>query len=132
MDFNFNFACGSDIQSHSAKGAIGIRIDGIDNFSIENVYINNIINWGDLCSDKCGEYEKITFEGGDVDKDIQYDYTATKVYGTLTNYASGEIMNVKIETLKSFQMHATLIEVHFICVLCFLSFFICVFNCSSK
>ena len=102
-DIGLELRCGSDIQSHSAKGAIGIRIDGVQDFTLEGITIHNIVNWGDAGSDVCGEYEKITFETGvDVDKDIQYGYTGTKVHGILTDYASGTIRNVKIEHLKSY------------------------------
>eukprot|EP01083_Nonionella_stella_P034161 93529_1 len=101
-DVGIRFSCGSDIQSHSAKGAIGIRIDGVDDFSVEDVYIHDIVNWGNLGSDHCGEYENVVFEEGvDVDKDIQYGYTGHKVHGILTDYASGSIKNIKIEKLDS-------------------------------
>merc|ERR1712130_837360 len=96
------FLCGSDIQSHSAKGAIGIRIDGVQDYNLENIHIHDIENWGDLGSDACGQYEQITFENGvDVDKDIQYGYTGDNVHGILTDYAYGTIKNVNINNLKS-------------------------------
>jgi len=95
--------CGSDIQSHSAKGAMAIRIDGVQDFKIENVYIHNVVNWGELGTNICGEYESITFQTGvDNDKDIQYGYVGSKVHGILLDYASGDIKNVKIEHLKSY------------------------------
>jgi len=95
--------CGSDIQSHSAKGTIGIRIDGVQNYHLEDIYIHNVVNWGEQGSELCGEYEKITFEiGVDVDKDIQLGYTGTKVHGILTDYASGTMKNIKIAHLKSY------------------------------
>ena len=101
-EIDITFLCGSDIQSHSAKGAIGIRIDGTQNFNVHDVHIHDLINWGDLGSDKCGQYERIVFETGvDVDKDIQYGYTGDNVHGILTNYATGSIKNVKVENLKS-------------------------------
>ena len=75
------FRCGSDIQSHSAKGAIGIRVDGCQGMIIDNVYIHNLVNWGELGSDQCGEYSEISFETGvDVDKDIQYGYSGMSVF----------------------------------------------------
>eukprot|EP00486_Rosalina_sp_Unknown_P011624 CAMPEP_0201591958 /NCGR_PEP_ID=MMETSP0190_2-20130828/189984_1 /ASSEMBLY_ACC=CAM_ASM_000263 /TAXON_ID=37353 /ORGANISM="Rosalina sp." /LENGTH=966 /DNA_ID=CAMNT_0048050509 /DNA_START=186 /DNA_END=3086 /DNA_ORIENTATION=- len=105
-----SFRCGSDIQSHSAKGAIGVRIDGVQNFELEDVHIHNLHNWGDLGSDACGEYEEIVFETGvDVDKDIQYGYSGDNVHGILTNYAAGSISNVRVENLHSW--HGTSIGV---------------------
>eukprot|EP00484_Ammonia_sp_Unknown_P002063 CAMPEP_0197022628 /NCGR_PEP_ID=MMETSP1384-20130603/3451_1 /TAXON_ID=29189 /ORGANISM="Ammonia sp." /LENGTH=154 /DNA_ID=CAMNT_0042450699 /DNA_START=108 /DNA_END=569 /DNA_ORIENTATION=- len=46
-----DFRCGSDIQSHSGKGVMGIRMDGTQNFIVEDVYIHDLVNWGDLGSD---------------------------------------------------------------------------------
>jgi len=105
--------CGSDIQSHSAKGAIGIRIDGVQDYNLENVYIHDIVNWGDLGSDACGEYEQITFEiGVDVDKDIQYGYSGDNVHGILTDYAFGSMKNVQIDNLKSLHGSANAIALY--------------------
>ena len=58
------FRCGSDIQSHAAKGAIGIRIDGTKNFAMDNVLIENVVKHGDLGTDLCGEYDTIEFAEG--------------------------------------------------------------------
>ena len=77
-------------------------MDGVQEFTLEDVYIHDIVNWGDLGSDECGEYEYINFASGfDTDKDIQYGYTANNVHGILTDYASGTMKNIKIENLKS-------------------------------
>ena len=48
--------CGSDIQLHSSKGAIGLRIDGTQNITLQNLYVHDIENWGALGIDLCGEY----------------------------------------------------------------------------
>ena len=101
-DVDVSFRCGSDIQSHSGKGAMGIRIDGTEPFVLDNIYIHDLVNWGALGSDQCGEYEEIEFEAGvDVDKDIQYGYTGNNVHGILTDYAVGAIHDIRIENLLS-------------------------------
>jgi len=105
--------CGSDIQSHSAKGAIGVRIDGVQHFTLENVYVHDVTNWGALGSDMCGEYDQITFESGvDVDADIQYGYTGTKVHGILTDYASGSMTDIRVENLESWYGSANAIAIY--------------------
>eukprot|EP01083_Nonionella_stella_P017323 48442_1 len=109
---SLTFQCGSDIQSHSAKGAIGIRIDGTKRFNLENIYIHDLVNWGSLGSDACGEYEQITFETGvDVDKDIQYGYTGGNVQGILTDYATGSMKNIKVESLESWHGTSSAISI---------------------
>ena len=96
------FLCGSDIQSHSAKGPIGIRIDGTKEFTLEHIHIKNLHNWGEIGSDACGEYEEIEFaEGFDVDKDIQYGYSGDNTHGILTDYAQGIMKDITIENLGS-------------------------------
>merc|ERR1712154_525319 len=108
-----DFRCGSDIQSHAAKGAIGIRIDGTKNFAMDNVLIENVANHGDLGTDLCGEYDTIEFaEGFGVDKDIQYGYTGNNVHGILTDYATGSLQDVTVRNVESWHGSAIGIAVY--------------------
>jgi len=112
-DIGLQLMCGSDIQSHSAKGAMGIRIDGVQDYHLENIYIHNVVNWGEFGSTACGEYEAITFAiGFDTDKDIQYGYTGNNVHGILTDYASGTMKNIKVAHLKSHRGSANAIALY--------------------
>eukprot|EP00483_Globobulimina_turgida_P001865 UN01867 len=92
-------SCGTDIQLHSSKGAIGLMINGAQNSIFDNIFIHDIYNFGALGSTICGPYDllHITFE----DIDIQYGYTATRAHGLVIDYASGEYTNIHIDNIQS-------------------------------
>ena len=98
------FKCDSDIQSHAANGAIGVRIDGTKQFALRNVRVDGVRNHGERGSDACGEYEAINFaKGFGVDKDIQLGYTGDNVHGVLIDYAEGVLERVTVAHLESAQ-----------------------------
>ena len=101
----FHGMCGSDIQLHSSKGSIGLRIDGTQNINVDNVYIHDIINWADLGNQEwCGQYLGPTV--GNEDIDIQYGYTGTRSHGLAIDYASGTLKNIQIENIQSYHGEA--------------------------
>ena len=94
-----NMECNTDIQMHTNKGAIGLRIDGVQNIQLQDIYIHDIINYADLGSDICGEYEVSTISKED--SDIQYGYTATRSHGIIVDYAKGIFDGITIENIES-------------------------------
>lgn len=53
----YKYQCNGDSMHHVIKGLIGIKIDCCDNLKIENCFLNNIINYGNLGSYKDGNYQ---------------------------------------------------------------------------
>ena len=96
--------CNTDIQLHSSKGAIGLRLDGPQNFNLSNIYIHDIVNWADLGHDWCGEYDGP--QVGDESIEIQYGYTGTRAHGLITDFAQGVIDNIFIENIESYHGEA--------------------------
>jgi len=97
---DYNPICGSDIQLHSSKGAIGMRIDGTQRLQIRDVYIHDVVNWGALGNDLCGEwhYPTISHE----DPQIQYGYTGNRAQGMIASHATGNLTGVHIENIESY------------------------------
>jgi len=107
------FRCGSDIQSHAAKGTIGIRVDGVKQLSMRDVVVERLTNRGDLGTDLCGEYDAVAFtKGFGVDSDIQYGFCGNNVHGILVDYASGSFENVAVRDLESWTGSAVGIAIH--------------------
>ena len=96
----YDGVCGSDIQLHSSKGAIGLRIDGTQNINLNNVYVHDIQNWGALGIDLCGEYHYPTVSHED--PQIQYGYTGNRAQGIIASYASGTMIDITIENIESY------------------------------
>ena len=102
--------CNTDIQLHSSKGAIGLRFDGAQNVDINGIYIHDIVNWADLGANWCG-----LSDGPGVsneDKDIQYGYTGTRAHGLVIDYVTGNIGNISIENVESWNGEAIGINVY--------------------
>jgi len=97
--------CGTDIQLHSSKGAIGLRIDGTQNINVDGVYVHDIKNWADLGSSTwCGPYPGP--DVGNEDIDIQYGYTGTRSHGIVVDFASGTFSNIIVEDIESYNGEA--------------------------
>eukprot|EP00486_Rosalina_sp_Unknown_P001205 CAMPEP_0201565262 /NCGR_PEP_ID=MMETSP0190_2-20130828/4248_1 /ASSEMBLY_ACC=CAM_ASM_000263 /TAXON_ID=37353 /ORGANISM="Rosalina sp." /LENGTH=712 /DNA_ID=CAMNT_0047982553 /DNA_START=729 /DNA_END=2869 /DNA_ORIENTATION=- len=101
----FHGMCGSDIQLHSSKGSIGLRVDGTQNINIDGVYIHDIYNWAELGNEEwCGPYSGPTV--GNEDIDIQYGYTGTRSHGLVIDWAQGTLKNIQIENIESYHGEA--------------------------
>merc|ERR1711933_14795 len=97
-------SCGTDIQLHSSKGAIGLLVNGAQDSTFDNIYIHDVYNWADLGMLTCGPYDQIhiTFE----DIDIQFGYTGSRAHGMVIDYTSGDYTNIKIEDIESYHGEA--------------------------
>eukprot|EP00486_Rosalina_sp_Unknown_P012144 CAMPEP_0201592364 /NCGR_PEP_ID=MMETSP0190_2-20130828/190279_1 /ASSEMBLY_ACC=CAM_ASM_000263 /TAXON_ID=37353 /ORGANISM="Rosalina sp." /LENGTH=866 /DNA_ID=CAMNT_0048051107 /DNA_START=228 /DNA_END=2828 /DNA_ORIENTATION=+ len=103
--------CGSDIQLHSSKGAIGLRIDGPDNLVVDGIYIHDVANWAPLGNqDWCGGYGGPSVGGED--PDIQYGFTGTRSHGMIIDYAQGTLSNIQIEGIESYNGEANGLTVY--------------------
>jgi len=108
--------CGTDIQLHSSKGAIGLRVDGTQNMAVDNLFIHDIYNAADLGSQTwCGQYPGP--DVGNEDIDIQYGYTGTRAHGLVLDYVSGSFSNVNVENVESYYGEANAVTIYKQCTL---------------
>jgi len=91
--------CGTDIQVHSVKGSIGVRVDGADNLNIDNLRISDILSTTQLGSMRCGEYDAPTIAGEEVY--IQPGFNGHRAHGLTTVYTSGTIKDLYIDSIAS-------------------------------
>ena len=77
--------CGTDIQLHSPKGAIGLMVNGAQDSVFNNIYIHDIYNWAELGMDVCGPYEELHLTQEDID--ISYGYTANSPFFSFLQWA---------------------------------------------
>eukprot|EP00484_Ammonia_sp_Unknown_P011181 CAMPEP_0197073724 /NCGR_PEP_ID=MMETSP1384-20130603/210752_1 /TAXON_ID=29189 /ORGANISM="Ammonia sp." /LENGTH=1715 /DNA_ID=CAMNT_0042512563 /DNA_START=84 /DNA_END=5232 /DNA_ORIENTATION=+ len=96
----FNLYGSTDIQLQSTKGAIGVRIDGVQNFKFEQLTIHNIENWGIKGSSLAGEYAVPQITGNE-QPDIQYGYTSNRAQGLMIVSGVGVLNNVEIYDVNS-------------------------------
>eukprot|EP01084_Bolivina_argentea_P298668 514715_1 len=94
--------CNTDIQLHINKGVIGLRIDNVQGFDVNNVQIENLINTGGLGTETaiCGAYTQ-----GNAHQDplITAGYTGTEGYGiTITQSTQGTIDGASINGIETF------------------------------
>merc|ERR1719204_1997108 len=92
--------CGTDIQLHSSKGAIGLRVDGAQALEVDNVWVHDIRNAAQLGSETwCGAYPGPTV--GNEDIDIQYGFTGSRAHGVVLDFAQGNVSNVRVHNVES-------------------------------
>jgi len=97
--------CGTDIQLHSSKGAIGLRVDGVKNLQVNGLHVHDIFNVAELGSTCwCGPYDGPTV--GNEDIEIQYGYTGTRAHGIVLDFAKGALREVVVEHVESFHGEA--------------------------
>jgi len=97
--------CGTDIQLHSSKGAIGLRIDGVQQLVASNIYIHDVVNWADLGSQEwCGAYTGL--DVGGEDPEIQYGFSGTRSHGMVVDFAQGTLSNIQIANVESWNGEA--------------------------
>lgn len=99
LDKNLDVHCGTDIQVHSVKGAIGLRVDGAQNLQIDGLQISDILSTTELGSMRCGEYDAPEIAGEEIY--IQPGFNGHRAHGLTTVYTSGSIKNVQIDDVKS-------------------------------
>merc|ERR1719491_1976363 len=102
--------CGTEIQLHSSKGAIGMMVNGAQNSVFEHIYIHNVYNWADLGSDVCGEYAGPHLTTEDID--IQFGYTGTRAHGMTIDFTTGAYRNIRIENVESLHGEANGLTVY--------------------
>jgi len=91
--------CGTDIQVHSVKGAIGVRVDGADNLQIDGLTITDVLSTTNLGSMICGEYDAPAIAGEQVY--IQPGFNGHRAHGLTTVYTNGVIKDLNIDGVSS-------------------------------
>lgn len=99
LERHLDVHCGTDIQVHSVKGAIGVRVDGADSVEIRNVTISDVASTGDLGSMRCGEYVVPQIAGESAY--IQPGYNGHRAHGMTLVYSNGVIEDVAISEVSS-------------------------------
>ncbi len=95
----YNIYGSTDIQLQSMKGAIGIRINGVNNFKIQSSSIHNIENYGVLGSKLAGEY--ISQSISNENDNIQYGYTGNRAQGLMIVNGQGSLNSIEISDIIS-------------------------------
>jgi len=99
------YLCAVDGMGQTAKGAFGLRIDGVNDVDITNLAIENIVEYADLGYEICGKCTKCAFESrtpyqigysGNMAQGISVDYTTNL---KITNLA---MRNVESKTGRAF------------------------------
>eukprot|EP01083_Nonionella_stella_P087970 244933_1 len=97
--------CGTDIQLHSSKGAIGLRVDGTQHLNVDTLYVHDVYNWAELGSETwCGAYPGPMV--GNEDIEIQYGYTGTRAHGVVMDYVDAMFRDITIENIESYHGEA--------------------------
>jgi len=93
--------CNTDIQLHINKGVIGMRVDNVVGFEVNNINIHDLINTGNLGHETiCGAYEQ-----GNAHQDplITAGYTGTEGYGiTITQSTDGSVSGAVIDSIETY------------------------------
>jgi hypothetical protein len=89
---NIEFLCAVDGMIHAAKGAFGLRIDGVDDVSIDSMIIENIVEYSALGYELCGKCNKCAFEAR---TPYQMGYAGNMAQGISADYAA----NLKVKDL---------------------------------
>lgn len=90
------YLCAVDGMIHAAKGAFGLRIDGVDSVSIDTMTIENIAEYADLGYEMCGPCSKCAFEAR---TPYQIGYAGNMAQGISADYATN--MKVKDLTIRN-------------------------------
>eukprot|EP00485_Elphidium_margaritaceum_P009873 CAMPEP_0202685912 /NCGR_PEP_ID=MMETSP1385-20130828/1730_1 /ASSEMBLY_ACC=CAM_ASM_000861 /TAXON_ID=933848 /ORGANISM="Elphidium margaritaceum" /LENGTH=1663 /DNA_ID=CAMNT_0049340385 /DNA_START=133 /DNA_END=5121 /DNA_ORIENTATION=- len=99
LERNLDVHCGTDIQVHSVKGAIGVRVDGADNLQIDGLTISDVVSTSELGSMACGEYDAPAIAGEAVY--IQPGYNGHRAHALTTVYTNGVLKNVNVDGVSS-------------------------------
>jgi len=83
------YLCAVDGMIHAAKGAFGLRIDGVDSVTIDTVTIENIVEHGDLGYEMCGPCSKCAFEAR---TPYQIGYAGNMAQGISADYATNFVV----------------------------------------
>merc|ERR1712130_302834 len=75
-----DFVCNGDIMFHTNKGLFGLRLDGIEDSTLSDVTVKNLVNRSPLVSNACGSYEG-PHDGGSPGSEEKEGGMATDVRG---------------------------------------------------
>eukprot|EP01084_Bolivina_argentea_P173385 300297_1 len=96
--------CGTDIQLHSPKGAIGLMVNGAQHSRFRNIHISDVYNWADLGLMVCGPYEGPHLSTEDID--IAYGYTGTRATGMVCDFVTADYEDIVIQNVESWNGEA--------------------------
>ncbi len=99
LERDLDIHCGTDIQVHSVKGAIGVRVDGADNLQVRGLTISDVASTGALGSMRCGEYTVPHIAGES--EYIQPGYNGHRAHGMTVVYTNGVVEDVSISDVRS-------------------------------
>jgi len=101
--------CNNDVMIHSGKGVTGIRIDGVQDVTMNNIYIYDIVESTPLGKMDCGNYG--TFNGGESGLagghfrqtfPMQYGFSGNMLQGVTINAARNiTLKNLYVNDLES-------------------------------
>jgi len=97
--FDIDFECNTDIQLHSNKGAMALRVDGVQGLELRRVHIADVSNVAVLGSDLCGEYNLSTISSEDAR--IQRGFTGNNAHGLILVATKGVFADVTVDGVRS-------------------------------
>ena len=90
---NNKYVCNTDQMLHSIKGTIPLRFGGVNNVSVKNIKIENIVNFSPFGSIMCGDYKS------------KKSFKHTK-----PGYLAADIRGITIESCKNIRFRNTLLK----------------------
>lgn len=97
QEVTYEILCNGDSMFHVNKGVMGLRIDGVNNFIIENCAVTNIDNIGNRGSSLAGNYVK-----SHPNQDKIIGYGGSQTFGIVVNASNDiNIKNLNIKNISS-------------------------------
>ena len=95
---HLKYKCNGDSMFHVLKGSVGLRMDGVENFSVENCAIDSIVNTGYLGNDVHEGSYKMSH-----DLQVRPYYHGADTYGmSIAHCKNGRVGYVKISNIVSY------------------------------
>ena len=93
--------CNADAMSHSGKGTIGIRLDGVEEFAMNNIHIYDMYDYTKRGSEVCGPYTTKLKGHFLQTSPIQYGFSGNMVHGINIMQGIGRLSNINIHDIGS-------------------------------
>ena len=99
----YDLKCNADVMTHSGKGTMGIRLDGISKFTLDNIEIYNMYDFTSLGTDICGSYDGTRQSNGHFLQKVpmQQGFSGNMVHGIHIVNSDGELKDINVHDIGS-------------------------------
>ena len=94
----YQIKCNADVMTHSGKGIMGIRLDGVSSFSLENIEIFNMYDYTELGSEICGDYDGSKLSNGRF-LPMQSGFSGNMIHGIHALNSDGEFKSINVHNI---------------------------------